>query len=329
MIYKKKVLVLSALVILLALVYALTLFFDPDRISARDASYVWLDGGLIPQADRIEISGSQGETVLSRINNRWVISRGGLDYPVKQSRAADLLKLLSERKSYPRRAGGESSHERLGVGEGAPSRIVVRGGPGLPGTERPPLLDLIAGDTDAAGAVYLRRGGENEVRSGEDLFSTYINGSAASWYDLRLFPEEGRLEAPSVQQLRVIPPDDGRVQDWEEDQFTLVRQNGGWILRDSEQALDTQRVDSYVRAILEAEGEDFDGSLNAASPVFTSGRVILELGDGSSRTLRAGPGGDQNRRSVVVSGSSFVYSLAEWTVNRIFREASYFIRAEE
>ncbi|MDR1059023.1 MAG: DUF4340 domain-containing protein, partial [Treponema sp.] len=310
MIYKKKVLILSALVILLAVVYALTLFFDPDRVSARDASYVWLDGGLVPQADRIEISGSQGETVLSRINNNWVVSRGGLDYPVKQPRVADLLKLLSDRKSYPVRAGGESSHERLGVGEGASSRIVVRGGPGLPGTERPPLLDLIAGDTDAAGAVYLRRRGENEVRSGEDLFSSYINGSASSWYNLRLFPEEGRLEVPSVQQIRVIPPDDGRTADWEEDQFTLIRRNDGWVLQDSDQALDTPRVDSYVRAVLEAEGEDFDSSLNAASPVFTSGRIILELGDGSSRTLRAGPGGDQNRRGVVVSGSSFVYSLA-------------------
>jgi hypothetical protein len=331
MIYKKKILVLSALVVFLALVYTLTLFFDPDRISVRDASYVWLDGSLIPQADRIELRAPSGETVLSRINNTWVISLEGLDYPVKQARVEDLLKLLSERKSYPLRAGGESAHERLGVGEGASSRIVVRGGPGLPGTEKPPLLDLIIGDADATGAVYLRRRGESEVRSGEALFAPYLNGSASSWYNLRLFPEEGsqRLGVSSVQQLRMIPPDDGRASDWEESQFTLLRRNGGWILQGSEKALDNQRVESYVRGILEAEGEDFDPSLKAASPVFTSGRIILDLEDGSSRTIRTGPLGDQNQRSAVVSGSSFVYSLAEWTVNRIFREASYFIKAEE
>jgi hypothetical protein len=327
MVYRKKIVILSGLVALLALVYLLTLFFDPDRISLRDASYAWLEAGLVPQANRIEIRGASGEISLGKINNNWMVSLDGLEYPVKQDRVADLLKLLSDRKGYPLRAGEESAHERLGVGEGASSRIVVR-----PGAGKPPLLDLIIGNEDATGAaVYLRKSGEKAVRSGENLFSPYVNGAPSSWYMLRLFPEEEsrRLEASSVQQVRVIPPDDGRSSAWEESQFILARRKEGWMLQGSEKALDNQKADSYVRAILEAEGENFDSSLNAGDPVFTSGRIILDLGDGTSRTIRIGPQGDQNRRSAVVSGSSLVYSLAEWTVTRIFRDASYFIKAEE
>jgi hypothetical protein len=327
MVYKRKVCILSGLVALLVLVYLLTLFFDPDRISARDASYTWLEAGQVPQAGRIEIRGGSGEIVLSKINGTWMVSLEGLEYPVKQARVADLLKLLSDRKGYPLRAGEEQAHERLGVGEDAPSRIVVRSGAG-----KPPLLDLILGNEDATGAeVYLRKNGEKAVRSGENLFSPYVNGSRSSWYNLRLFPEEEnqRLELSSVQQIRVIPPDDEGGSDGEERQFILARRNEGWILPGSEAALDNQKVDSYARAILEAEGEDFDASLSASSPVFTSGRIILDLGDGSSRTIRIGPREDQGRRGAVISGSSLVYSLAEWTVNRIFRDSAYFIKAVE
>jgi hypothetical protein len=94
-------------------------------------------------------------------------------------------------------------------------------------------------------------------------------------------------------------------------------------------ALDGSRIDPYIRAILDAEGDGFVTALKAGDPVFTEGSIRLELGDGATRTIRLGPfhsggEGEAGKRTAVVSDSPYVYTLAEWTVTRLFRDAAYF-----
>ena len=66
------------------------------------------------------------------------------------------------------------------------------------------------------------------------------------------------------------------------------------------------------------------------------GRITLRLGDATARIIQTGPAGEEGRRRATVSSgfirrstdksdSSLVYVLTEWTVNRLFRESSYFI----
>jgi len=327
-IYKKKVLTLSALAGVLALVYGGTILFSPERRASRKADYSWLDEKVLPLVDRIEITGASGEIDLDKQGGLWVILKEGNDYPVKQGRVEDFLKILSLRRSYPLRATSESSHEALGVDEAAASRIILRGGPGLPGTVKPPLLDLLIGHADATGQeLYLRRAGDKDVRSGDRNIETYLNGSVTSWYNLLLFGDQ-RLPVSGVQRVTVIPLREEAAGEAPEEEpegsYTLSRQGQGWVIQGNEAVLDTQKVESYLRAILEAEGENFNPALSAADPVFNEGRIILELGDRSSRTIRVGKRQEGGKRDAAVSGSPFVYTLAEWTVNRIFRDAGEF-----
>jgi hypothetical protein len=193
-------------------------------------------------------------------------------------------------------------------------------------------LDLLIGNQDAEGQVYLRKYGFDEVRSGEDAFSLYVQGSRSAWYNLKLFGAE-TPGADQVQRVSInAPGGEGAA-------LVLTRNGQGWTMEDpagtapSNRAPDNSLVDGYVRALLDAEGDDFITTLDARDPVFDQGRITMELGNGAVRVIRLGPtvesgGGEegpvQTRRSAVVTGSPYVYALAEWTINRLFRDAAYF-----
>jgi hypothetical protein len=334
MTYNRKVLILSVTVAVLALIYAGTFVLAPERLNSRNAAYTWLDPERADQADRIEISGDGGALALVRRNALWYAETGGAEYPAKQGRVEDLLRLLTVRGAYPLRGGAVSSHERLGVGENA-SRIVVRAGPG-----GAPLLDLLVGGGDATGReVYLRKNGQNEVRSGEDKFTAYLSSSPSAWYNLRLFPQEGEgaLSPDMVQRVTTAPPPAGEGEAGggpPPGPLVIARSGSGWTVEGEDAgALDSSRIDSYIRAVIDAEGDGFTAALKVDDPVFNQGSIRIELGDGAIRTVRLGPlhaagEGETGKRTAVVSGSQYVYTLAEWTVTRIFRDAAYFKKTE-
>jgi hypothetical protein len=350
MVYKQKLLLLSALTGILALIYAASLIFSPGRLNSRGVLHVWLEGGRRDEVRRIELSGGGGENVsLIRDDSLWYVegpadsagSRPG--YPAKTARIEDLLRLLSARSPYPPRGNSPSSHGRLGLDEASASRILLRGASGTP------ILDLLVGRRDAVGReVYLRENGSGEVRSGEDRFSAYLGGSRTAWYNLRLLPERDG-ESPDlrmVQRVTVLAPPapsnpeaaDGPAAPERPPALVFTRSDNGWIQGGTApDSLEGFRVDSYIRGILDAEGDDFLESPAAGDPVFNEGRISIEMGDGGNYVIQIGPvletgdgspEGSPRRRCAVVSGSPYVYALAEWTMNRIFRERSYFLKDE-
>jgi hypothetical protein len=286
------------------LVLAGSFVFNPERQAVRNSAYVWLDSAFADEADALEIRGSRGELVLNRKNNVWIIRQDDLDYPVKQGRVEDLFGVLSRRLPYPLRSRSEAAALRLGLVENQASRITVRGGPGLP------LLDLLIGFGDASGSdVYLRKAGSNEARSGEDLFTAFTESEKTSWFDLRLFPN---LDPDSVQRIKVFPLKA------EDAPFSLSRSGTGWIMENSSSLIDARSVNSWLRAIADSEGQDFVFGIRSGNPAFGAGSIVLEMGNGSSRTLKAGESTEANTRNAETGDSAYVYSLSEWTINRIF-----------
>jgi hypothetical protein len=328
--YKKKALCLSALLGLLILIYGGALVFDPGRVQSREAAYTWIEPRWLPQVDRVEISRPGEELRLLLREGLWFAERDGKEYPARGLRVEDFLKALSTRAPYPVRASSGAAHERLGLLEGSASRVVLRGGPGEP------LLDLLLGRGDALGSdIYLRRNGQREVRSGKDRFSVYVAGGGTSWLDLRLFPAPPGGRSPGaadVQRFTLSPPpgagETGEAPAGEapaSEPFTLTRSGNGWVIGGEGRIAEASKTESYLRGLLGAEGEDFSVDRNPGDPVFGGGSVSLELGDGSRLGIRLGSEALENsRRLAAVSGSPYVYELAPWTVEQLFRDAGYF-----
>jgi hypothetical protein len=306
MAYKRKLLILSVLTCSLALAYILTIVFGPERNMSRTSAYTWLDPGVKDMIDGIDITGRTESVKLVRRNGTWMVSYERDEYPAKQLRVEDFLGILTTRGMYPVRSDSASSHERLGLAEGA-ARITIRGGAGLP------LLDLLVGNVDNTGReVYLRRADRNEVRSGEDRLSAYTASARTSWYDLALI---NATNAENIQRLSVYPPEGGaRV---------FTRNGAAWIIDGlSVTKPDMTRVENYVRGILTLEADDFYG-MGGASEIGGS-RLTAELDNGMVYTIRFGPPDESGRVRAAVSGSPYVYTLSGWASERVFRDADFF-----
>ncbi|MDR0474155.1 MAG: hypothetical protein LBH43_10850 [Treponema sp.] len=328
MIYRKKILLLSALALLLALIYAGTFFLDSGLREEMRSKYSWIKPQMLELADRIEIAGMSGPVILERKKNIWVMplytEEGGRgisrDFPVKQPRVNDLFKALSRRANYPLRSVIASGQDRLGLGEGQASRIIIRGGAGLP------LLDLQIGFGGAFGStIYLRKTGSGEARSGEDIFSIFTETGRNVWYDLSLFEN---IPPDMVQRVLVNAPGNTGS-------YSISRSGRTWSFSflntsaaDFSFTIDRFAAESWIRFITTLEADDFDYFLKKDDPVFNMGSIILELGDGTFRTLSAGfsdvTEGEDKKYPVTASGKEFAYSLNSRAVSGLFRDASYF-----
>ena len=310
--YKKKLIILLSLIAALALTYTASLVFNPEAAGSRSASYVWLDSRFAGRAAKIVLTG-QEKIELVKSNNRWFISRNGMEYPARQTRIDDFIGLFTTRSAWPVRSTSASSHSLLGLDEGSAARITIHG-------ENTTLLDLLIGNEDITGrGVYLRKVGQNEVRSGEGIAS-YLAGSVNNWYNLRLISEteDGKLDADSVQRLYVYGL--GEVQ-------SFSRRNRDWVISGLQvENPDKSSIESYVKAVLNAEGDEFDDSISVNDPMFNNISIVLELGNGSVKTIRLSEPDESGRCFAAVAGFDFVYSLAPWTVQRLFKTAADFER---
>jgi hypothetical protein len=333
--YKKKLNILLGIAAALSVVYIATILFDPERSGQRSDAYTWLEGRLRDSIDRIDMSatGSSGIEALRilRRNGIWVVHRDEQEYPARQGKVEDLLDELSRRDAYPLRSSSPSSHEKFGLSEAQASRITLRGGAGLP------LLDLLIGGSDGGGRnVYLRKANSGEVRSGENRLSSFIESPVTSWFNLRIFPESetNSITAEDVQRLTVRPPAKAAAETPGEvpPGIVITRDQNTWRITSGELVLgpddiEKSRVDSDISGILSTAGDDFvPPSLALSVTALDDGAVTLELGDGSVRALRFGrPDAESGQRQAALMGESpFVYSVASWASERIFREAEYF-----
>jgi hypothetical protein len=309
--FKRQLIIRAAIAGVLALVFAGLLVFNSEGHYNRSSRYVWLsEAGA---AERIVIGGANGALEFSRRNGEWFVG----DYPAKTERVQDLLDFLSRSLPYPVRASSAASHVSLGLTEGEASRIAVFGG-----TET--LLDLLVGGEDSAGReVFLRRNGEDQVRSGEaSSFSAYLGGDPIPWYRLKLLPALPGVDM--VQRISLVASaasPEASVDAATDAPFSIYRQEGGWYLErgtgEAEAvAVDTLKAETFVRTVLEAEGRDFLPP--DRSPETGQNQVQIDFGDGSRRTLLIGAAAEDGSRPCEVSGSPYRYSLSRWTTDRIF-----------
>jgi len=309
--YKKKLICLLSIIAALSLVYALTIIFAPERTGSRSDHYVWLDSKLAAQAERIVIARTQEQTVeLVKKNGRWFVLRNGIEYPARRARVEDFTAVFTTRAAWPVRSSSASSHARLGLEEGTASRVTIYGRNAV-------LLDLLFGNEDGYGReVNVRRYGQNEVRSGDNIVTSYLTGLENGWFNLRLIPEseDGGVTLDGVQRISVYS--EGQTQ-------IFSRGNGGWALSGlSAAGTDQSAVDAYVRVIINTEGDDFVDFVSGDDPVFSNSRITLELGNGVIKTIFLSDQDENGNR--LAAADSHVYLLSSWAAQRLFRNADSF-----
>jgi len=309
MTYKNRLIFLGTLIGVLAVTYIVSVIFTSD-IGYKSTSYIWLDSKAAEKTIRIVIKDAENEIDLKKINNQWYVSHNGVEYPAKQLRVEDFLKILTKRSAWPVRSTSASNHERFGLDQSA-SRVTVYA--------ETVLLDLVAGNEDVnKNEIYLRKAGQNEVRSGDNAIKSYISSPVTSWYNLRLIPEteNGSVDVSSVQRLSVYTPQETQVfsrrnRRWEVSGITIEKAN-------------QNAIDTYIRQLLTVEGDNFENSVNGADPMFDKTSIVLELGNGRIVTVRLSDPDENGRRLAHVNEKDYIYSIPTWQMEKLFKNASNF-----
>ena len=319
--YKKKLIFLFSLIAVLAVTYTASLVFDPQFSGTRSAAYVWLDSRFAGRIAGIEITSQDETTELVKRNNQWFVLHNEREYPARQLRVEDFIGIFTTRAAWPVRSSSAASHERLGVGAEPVSRVRFYG-------ETSTLLDVLLGSDDITGReIYLRRHAQNEVRSGDNLFSVYVRGGANGWYNLRLIPEseDGRLGIDNVQRLTVLNLNEAQTFNKRNRQWVFTGGEPPYETRSAEET-DQSTIDNYVRTILNMEGDDFTDFDEVDLNMITHSNIVIEFGNGSVRSVWFSGPDETGRRLARVDGVDYIYSIAPWAVQRIFRNDRDFER---
>ncbi|MCL1992993.1 MAG: DUF4340 domain-containing protein [Spirochaetes bacterium] len=325
--YKKKLATLLSIIGALSVVYTATFVFAPERRGARDAVFSWIDARDRGRIESIVIENSADTVELAMRGGDWFVLHNGMEYPARAFRVDDLLDILTRRVSYPLRATSAASHARMGVSEENAFTIRVLGD-----IRAQPILELFVGYADMTGReVHLRRGGQNEVRSGDRLFLTFAQSSLQFWYNLRIIPETegGWLDLDLVQRMTVYRGADAESPENGLQVFT--RAGHGWVLSGTYiDDPDPTFINAYIRTVLSLEAEDFVREIAPNDPAFEHSRITLEFGDGSTRVIRLTAPDEAGRRLAAVSHwnepAQFVHSLSAWASQRLFRDPREFER---
>ena len=309
MTYKNRLIFLGTLIGVLLVTYIAGVILTSD-IGSKSSSYTWLDSKTGEKTIRVVIKDADNEFELKKKNGQWFVSHNGLEYPAKQLRVEDFLKILTTRSAWPIRSTSASTHERFGLEQSA-SRVTVYA--------ETVILDLVVGNEDAyKNEIYLRKAGQNEVRAGDNMIKSYISSPVTSWYNLRLIPEteNGSVDLSAVQKMSVYTPRETQI---------FSRKNRRWEISGiSVTNPDQNAVDTYIRQILNIEGDNFDDSVNSADPMFDKTSIVLELGNGSIVTVRFSNADESGRRFAHVSGKNNIYSIPTWQAEKLFKNASNF-----
>lgn len=316
--------------------YTLTFVFGTENSAERGTLWAALEPKFKDGVRQIELTGDEKVTLVNN-NGSWFVSFEDALYPALQDKVTGMLEGFTSRSAYPVRSRSQAAQERLMLAGGEARRVTVRGDDG--GT----LLNLLVGAPDAMlKDVYIRLEGSNEIRSGADVFSPFF-GSRQGWYELHLFPDRGvnGLNVDSVQRVITQPPppeithisvegEGGDLPALPAEGFTLTRSGGGWRFEGSEEAVDGQAVETYIRRIIECEANDFTSMLGAndaefTDPAFPSGKLVLETGSGGRRIITIGPK-VIGKFSAAVSGSRYVYLLTSRQLEQLFQQRDSFIK---
>jgi len=307
--YKKKVTYLSSLIALLALLYAGSFVFNSEQSNKKNALYTWLDPKLAEKTDRIVITTEEQKIELIKKNENWFVLHNGGEYPARRARIKDFISTFSSRSAWPVRASGASSLARFAL-EGETPRLSMYGGSSV-------NLDIVFGNNDKTGReIYVRRYEGDEVRSGDNTFVSFINGTAASWYNLRFFPESenGEISLDDVQRFSLYN---------EGETVIITRSNRSWEVSGVNNP-DIKKIEDYINIVLSSEGDDFLDSVSLNAPELNHSRIVIEFGNGKISTIRISAADEDNRRFAHVSGSDYIYAIPLWVSARILKNASSF-----
>jgi hypothetical protein len=308
--YERKVVILGAtLAALLALLVAGAVF-SPERRAERAESRALLSAAS-GEAAALELG--LPKIALAKKGDSWYLVEDGAALPVQEKRVESFLAAVAGVKRLRPIGRSKDAWKGLDLEEGKAKPVTVRDAKGRT------IADFSIGGYGPTGAeVYLRLAGSDASFAAEGSIASYLSSDRRSWLDLRVVPgpiPEGDVEAIAVKSSIAL---DGVGKPPLVLGYSIRRDKDGWTGVPGQ--IDAIAVSSFLRSIINIEGEDIVASppSEAFSPV--TARIELSLGNGGSKVLEVGAPAGENRFYLRLAGSPYVYSASAYGLRNALKD---------
>ncbi len=250
--FRTKLYALSGAAGALAILIALGLLLSPENMQKRALKGDLLSAKMKDKVAAIQIEAGGKSLALKKADGGWTMEKAGLDFPAKADKVDSLLAALSAAQEMYKVSSKKDSFAKLGL-EPAAKRIKLsdQGGKSL--------LSLVLGNAEAGGKrIYLAFEGKDASYSVKDNLDSFLSTEDRTWADLRVLRQD--FKQGDIQEISVeggLPASEG--QEALSLKYRLLRDSKkGWAVDgNSSFALDADKVDQFVLAVTDLEGDSF------------------------------------------------------------------------
>ncbi len=330
--YRKKVLILSVILGVLAVAYGLGVVFSPASVRQRESTqplYAALKADAV-QEIRIE---EKGKAVsLKREGKEWSLQLDGTSYPALADRVEALLEAVAKLKRARVVSGNPQTWASFEVSKENARHLVMKDAAGKA------VVDLYIGKAGAAGqGDYMRREGADEVVQTDRALRYTATLEDDFWSDLRLLPRDLqggdliRVDVRSRVSFDAEEKETGRGAS-----YTLVQENTPegirWkALGNEGLALAADKVDGVTDNVASLEGARFVLNVPEAQSGFASPTGEVGVTTRNNKTYKVEVGGLNaagDQYYARVEGKPYTYLVPAWRIKRILQSLES-LKAEE
>lgn len=314
--YRGRVITLSLLIIVLAVMYVMGALFAGQASGGADSRQSLLSSFRAAQAAEVQLLiGGKSRVVLKKQGSAWVVMVGSKTLPASSVRVEAFLSSVSDLREGKLVGSKAAYFSDFGLQPNDAGRVTVTSSDGKV------LADILVGKPGASGFEdYLRLADTPRVFLTKSSLNFYLSQERSYWYRLFVFPDQ--VEANNIVALTVtgdLPLEaDGRA--WSRGSFRLVRKEGTasnrWSLVGKPEPLSNSKVNAILNNIASLHGIDFlidPGNTRTANRSF---EIDVSTTGGEDWLMKGREVEGGERILATVTGSSDVYILNTEAVRR-------------
>lgn len=307
MLFKKKLILLSLVLIFLGMIYVVSVFYSKEKTFSRQQEFT-LAKTALNNAASILI----GKTALIKNNDNWYIYDSDNLYKVDDKKVSNFLSALENIKKGRLVGNTNLSWTSFGVSNEQGLSVIVID------KDKKILVDFISGNTDVQNeGICVRLRTEDQVYSIDRSIASFIDKDRKKWLDLRLLQKEIKVE--EIQgfslntSLNVLGTEVKRNMT---SLKLLLSPEGSWQDQDKNMYT-TKPVEKLLFAMVSLQAEDIlseDFKKGIGKAVIT-----LDIGTGNKVILEIFESEDLKTYLIKESTQNYGFTCGAWGIQNILK----------
>ncbi|GEM_PF-2747823 len=329
--FRRKIVVLLGIILVLAVSYTLGTIFSPENVHKRRSNIPLYANLKTDKVIKIEVGTKDGKIDIVKNGKAWSVLIDGKPYPANPNKVDSILKEIKKLKQGKVISKNPDNWKDFDVTKDKAKTIAFYD------SKNKKLVRLLVGKSGLGGSgYYVRRDDDNTVFQIERDISYYLNIKDDFWSYLKIFPQD--IKKDKV--IKVVVNKRGAFDDkdkYAELKYTLYKneskEGASWKIREAEnKKIDEDEVDILLGDIIRLEGVRFVTGKNPKDVGLVKSDTFLEITTENNKSYRIIVGKKNPKEEqfyVKLKDGEYIYLVSVWQLKRIFKGMDELYKKEE